>query len=374
MAKAAVTGKFWGCWNRLPIPDQHSTITDTWLNKPDEQLSDAHLLKKTLQRLLFLWLKGQCRYWKTVIPATTKRILWLHISENIGDSLMRLAAVQLLAKHCRVDLYVSPAATKLFHSGGYFDHVYQINVDELQVKQQQYDLIIIDALQTKPLKQKIAVAPHTLFVTLHELFHFCRDDYNLIYYVWWRMQYLLREFNSVDIAPKRVMEIPAPALIKVASFSIPGNSIAVAIGGCEAYRTYHSWVEVIGLILQHKPQQHFVLVGSANGSADAAAIEAAFPTAAITNLVAQCSLPESAAVIQRCKLLLCADGGLLHVAAAVGTKTISLFAEEYPYLRYVAEDDYVALRAENNVNQIAATEIAASAIAASETATAIHDL
>ncbi|MBX9705081.1 MAG: hypothetical protein K5Q00_02410, partial [Gammaproteobacteria bacterium] len=333
--------------------------TQSWLTRPEEQLSDVHLLKKTVQRLIFLWLKGQHRYWKTVIPAAAKKVLWLHISDNIGDSLMRLAPIQLLAKHCQVDLYTSPSAANLFSAGSYFSHVYRIDADAAQVQQQHYDLVIIDALQTKPLKQKIAVAKDTPFVTLHELFHFCRDDYNPLYYCWWRMQYLLREFSHDNSEPKRVMDIPVTAVAKISNFNIPKNSIAVAVGGREAYRTYHAWEQVIRLIAQQQPEQHFILLGSDNGAETAQVIKAVLPTVAITNLVAQCSLVETAAILQRCQMLLCADGGLLHVAAAVSTKTVSLFAEEYPDLRYVADDDYLALRVERHVNEIDPAEIAA---------------
>lgn len=363
MAEAAVKGKFWGVWNRLPIPDQHPEYTAIWLNKPEEQLSDAHLLKKTIQRLAFLWVTGQRRHWLDAIPVSTKRVLWVHITDNIGDSLMRLASIQLLAKHCQVDLYVSPPAAILFSDGGHFNHVYQIDADAAQVRQQHYDLVILDAVQTKPLKHKLAVARATPFVTLHDLFHFCRDDYNLAYYCWWRMQYLLRGFGNDNSEISLAIDIPATARVKAAAANIPVGSIAVSVGGREAYRIYHQWSEVLHYILQQRPQQHFVLVGSANGNEAAEAIKAALPDAAITDMVAKCSLAETAAVLQRCRLLLCADGGLLHVASAAGAKAIALFAqEERPELRYVEKDYYKVLIAKDEVSQIDAAKIAALAI------------
>jgi lipopolysaccharide heptosyltransferase II len=43
------------------------------------------------------------------------------------------------------------------------------------------------------------------------------------------------------------------------------------------------------------------------------------------NLAGELSLQESAAVIQRCKLLVSTDSGLMHVAAAVGTRVVGIF-------------------------------------------------
>lgn len=359
MAKVAVKGSFWNVWHRLPIPDEHQALTDTWFHRPDEKKPTFFLLKKTLQRLLFIWLKGQRRYWLDAIPVTTKKVLWLHSTHNLGDSLMRLAPIQLLAKHCQVDLYTSPAAINIFSSAGsYFNQVYRLDTDAAAVQQQKYDLVILDSIKTDQLKRKIALGKDIPFVTMHDMLEYCRDDYNSLYYSWWRMQYLLREFGSDTSEPTRVIDMPAAAIAKVSSLNIPPNSIAVAVGGREPYRIYHAWDKVLQLIAQRKPQQHFVLLGSANGSEMADVITKALPASAVTNLVAQCSLAESAVIIQQSPVLLCADGGLMHVASAVGTKTISLFAEEYPELRYVASDDYQTLQAKKDVNEIDPTTIA----------------
>jgi heptosyltransferase-2 len=43
------------------------------------------------------------------------------------------------------------------------------------------------------------------------------------------------------------------------------------------------------------------------------------------DLTGKTTLMEAAAVLRRCRLLITADSGLMHLAVAVGTKTISLF-------------------------------------------------
>lgn len=47
---------------------------------------------------------------------------------------------------------------------------------------------------------------------------------------------------------------------------------------------------------------------------------------AAVNLAGRCSVAESCAVLARCKLLICNDSGVQHLAAAMGTPCVSLFA------------------------------------------------
>jgi heptosyltransferase-2 len=42
------------------------------------------------------------------------------------------------------------------------------------------------------------------------------------------------------------------------------------------------------------------------------------------NMAGECTLEESAALIERSKLMICSNTGILHVSACVGTRTIGL--------------------------------------------------
>jgi lipopolysaccharide heptosyltransferase II len=72
-----------------------------------------------------------------------------------------------------------------------------------------------------------------------------------------------------------------------------------------------------------------VLLGSAS-EAPAARALAARCTGRPTSLAGETTLPEIAAVLSRLDLLVCLDSGLLHLAAAVGTPTVSLFGPGDP--------------------------------------------
>src|SRR5205823_8221466 len=51
------------------------------------------------------------------------------------------------------------------------------------------------------------------------------------------------------------------------------------------------------------------------------------------NLIGRCSLKQTAAVLERCTLLLCVDSLLLHVAGAVRTPTVCVFGPVFPQTR-----------------------------------------
>jgi len=66
-----------------------------------------------------------------------------------------------------------------------------------------------------------------------------------------------------------------------------------------------------------------VVVGSAGDGREAAEIRKYAPAA--IDLTGKTSLAEVAALLKRCRLLITADSGLMHIACAVGTPTVSLF-------------------------------------------------
>jgi heptosyltransferase-2 len=342
---------FRGSWNRLPFP-RRNAITASWLRKKDEQLPDRELCWQTLRRWLLLHVLGQrCRY-RTQIPPEAARLLWLHLSDHVGDSLMRLSSIRLLQGR-QVDLLASAKAAELFEEGGVFQRIYRLNRDDAVAARNRYDLVILDGLQTRPLMAKQRLFRTTPFVTQNDFFHYCRDDYNLTLFSWYRMAHLLgRDDEQLEGQARLTMECSwvAPGLLR--ELGIREGAVGIALGGREAYRIYRAWDQVVRLLLREQPGLPLVLLGSENGGGLAHKIVAEHPGATIVNCVDRLSLKESAAVTACCRLLLCADGGLLHVANAVGTPSVGLFAQEFADLRYVPADRFRALRSEEDVNDI----------------------
>ena len=69
-----------------------------------------------------------------------------------------------------------------------------------------------------------------------------------------------------------------------------------------------------------------VMVGGAAERELCSTVASALGTGNALNLAGRCSLPESCAVLARCALLICNDSGAQHLAAAMGTPCLSLFA------------------------------------------------
>jgi heptosyltransferase-2 len=98
------------------------------------------------------------------------------------------------------------------------------------------------------------------------------------------------------------------------------------LGGEWDYRTYNNWGKVIGQILASDKQTNFVFIGSANAKDKAKEFLNQFSEANIFNCVAKYSFNQTAQIIQKAKILLCCDGGLMHAANAVTTPIVPLFA------------------------------------------------
>jgi len=81
------------------------------------------------------------------------------------------------------------------------------------------------------------------------------------------------------------------------------------------------------LVEQRKAQ--VILLGSAEERSLADSIAAGMQSGAV-NLAGRTSLDAAARVLQRCALLVTNDNGLLHIAAAVGTRTLALFGPTSP--------------------------------------------
>jgi len=66
------------------------------------------------------------------------------------------------------------------------------------------------------------------------------------------------------------------------------------------------------------------------------------------NLCGTLSLPKSIALIKQCELLLCNDGGILHIGVSQGVKTISIFGpvDDKVYGPYPASDKHKVINAE----------------------------
>lgn len=88
-----------------------------------------------------------------------------------------------------------------------------------------------------------------------------------------------------------------------------------------------NFIRLIEAILEDTPYQ-VTLVGGKEDKEDAALVQSILPE--IINTTGCFTIGETAALLQKCKLLIANDSGPLHLGAAVGTPTIGLFGPTTP--------------------------------------------
>jgi heptosyltransferase-2 len=83
-------------------------------------------------------------------------------------------------------------------------------------------------------------------------------------------------------------------------------------------------------LIEAFPAERFVLLGTANDAPITAAVAAGFDSGRIENLAGRTTLPEFAARLRTCRLLVTNDTGGMHLANALGVPLIALFGPTNP--------------------------------------------
>ena len=101
------------------------------------------------------------------------------------------------------------------------------------------------------------------------------------------------------------------------------------------------YAEVTAGLLRAHPNLHVAIPGTADERPRAARLRALVPADMrdrVHVLAGRTDLPVLAAVLQRCRLVLTNDTGVMHLAAAVGAPLVALFGPESP-VRYGPRGD-----------------------------------
>ncbi|MXV82490.1 lipopolysaccharide heptosyltransferase II [Candidatus Poribacteria bacterium] len=132
------------------------------------------------------------------------------------------------------------------------------------------------------------------------------------------------EFWHTD-ADRQVIE----NLLRAEGVSRDDRLIAVNLGTTWTTKRWEvvNFIEVIQQITRLLPEAKVVLTGS---HAEQRLIEALPASLPIINLVGRTSILQLGALLERCDVCLTCDSGPMHIAAAVGTPTVSLFGPTDP--------------------------------------------
>ncbi len=321
----------------------------------------AKIAFRVLRRSVEVAASGQGRRERDRIDPAWRRALWIHAeAPQIGDALMDLAPRSLLAAHgLEVDLLAPAAIAALFAGDRGFGRVF---VDEKNIEPARYDAVIADSRSWKALATKRVRLPTLPWVSIKG--DYLGYDYHRGLFAARRLADLLGA--SLDDAGER-LHSRQKLLLGDALAATRSRRVAIAVGGVRAERSYVHWPEVAAQLSGHGVDR-FVLLGSANGEAAAAAVRERLRDrgADVLDLVDRTDLQGSWRAIGEADAIACADGGLMHLALATPTPVVALFdAGIDPAWRLPLNFDGLALRSgERNVSAIDAARVAAAVLSA----------
>ncbi len=145
----------------------------------------------------------------------------------------------------------------------------------------------------------------------------------------------------------------ADGFLKENRFEEKDVIIGVSPGGGESWgenAVYKHWPSekfknLIELVIKNFNSK-VIIFGSENEKNICNQIVAAFASERVINTAGKITLSQFMALVERCKLLVCNDGGPIHVATALGVKTVSLFGpvDEKVYGPYPPEGNYIVIK------------------------------
>jgi len=326
-----------------------------YINEFQDKRSFIKTYLKYIKRYLFLILMGQKNLEVSHISSNHKNILWINISApSLGDSLMDLSS-RILLREKKVDLFTDPKNSNLYFDDLLFSKVF---LDMKQVDEKNYDLVIIDSYSTRSVNIKSKIAGSTPYVGVFGYFN--GPEVNRVLFSFHKMNKLLQykktetEINSIA---KSVIFISDKDKKIIKNLRLPGNYIAIALGGEWSYRTYKKWKIVIQKIIENHNGIKIVLLGSKNANYFASEIENNFSNKYIHNCVNKHTFVQTAEIINKANLLLCCDGGLMHAANSVDTPIVALFAKLSQTMQLTSSISAFSLYDNSDVNNIKPTEI-----------------
>jgi hypothetical protein len=317
------------------------------------------LASRMLRRRAELAASGQKPLLVGRIDPAWQRAIWFHAeAPQIGDALMDLAPRSLLAERgIVVDLVAPPATAALFLGDRWLGRV---GDDEGAIDVARYDFAIADSNGWKALAAKRVHAARLPWVSIHG--DYLAYDYQRGLFATRRLAALLG--TTLDDAAERTH---ARQKLAIGDEPLPRREaparIAIALGGVRAERSYHHWPAVARGLAQ-RGWTRFAQHGSGNAKAAASEVRTALAGADVLDLVARTDLHGAQRAMAACAIVVCADGGLLHLACTTTTPLLGLFDSSVdPSWRLPVESAGAALRAPvRDVSAIGADAVIAKAL------------
>ena len=283
------------------------------------------LAARTARRQFLLGLSGQAPLLRARIDPAWRRALWVHEGmPQIGDAMMDLAPRSLLAKHgVRVDLFAAPHIATLFAGDPWLQRSLS-RPDAIQPED--YDFVIALSHDRKSWRLKQARLPGLSWMSLHG--YYDGPDFHRARFATRRLGDLLGltlDDDALALHSAQKLHLADNHRRWAAEQVGPRQSVALALGGVHADRTYRRWPDVAGALVERGTAQ-LLLIGSDNGRTLADAVVAAVAgRIPVLDMVGRADLHQAHALFTASSVAVCADGGLMHLALATPTPVVSLF-------------------------------------------------
>jgi hypothetical protein len=298
-----------------------------------------------LKRSALMAVTGQRALLTESARPTPRRVLWYYDWKTVGDAVMDLSQRTLVDPSIEIDLCMPHGPLELFEGDARLRRVHRA----LRDCRGPYDLVITQWITTAVIVAKLRYFPTTpwLSVMCHE-----RDE----------------KFPRMALSFRRLAPLfgpghppaPVPPSLGLAPRDAPAPDrleVVVAVGGRDPRRTYGRWPEFVGALARAwaRPGLRLVLMGcGADARAAADAIVRAHPACDIALQLDLPTLSAAARIIERSAAFVGADGGLMHIAAALDKPGVALFCEIRPEWRLHPRSRIVGLFDAVAIDRIAA--------------------
>lgn len=318
------------------------------------------LAQRVAKRRVEVVLAGQARLEAARWAPAWRRAIWYHAeAPQIGDSLLDLAPRSLLAERgIAVDVVLPAATAGVFRGDRWFAAVLG---EDVPVAPGRYDVAIVDSHCGKALAGKRRWTPALPWLSV-------RGDY--LAYDYQRGMLAARRFAELlgaALAPADEL-LHARQKLDVAGTPPPSadaaGRVAITLGGVRPERTYRAW-PAVAQALDGAGHRRFTLLGSGNGAEWARAVREAIEGADVLDLVGRTDIPGTQQAMAAARLVLCVDGGLMHLACTTTTPMLGLFDRtSLPVWRVPLDWDGTAIVSPSaDVNGIDARQVIATALA-----------
>lgn len=288
-------------------------------------------IRKLWQREGLLRWTGQAGRRLERVPPDARRILWVTTWTTVGDAVLDLAARSLVPDGIELDLCIAPALAPLFTHDARFRRVHT----DPAACTGRYDFLLLDVLSTRSIRLKAWQFGGPPFATLRG--HLLGERFDRAAFADRRIRQLFGLPPGVVVAPwltplprdwtlTPTLPPPAPA---------SAFRIAVALGARVDAKRYRHWPaaleRLVALWPTDRPRPQFLLIGQGpSAQEDLAAFEPRFLDRHAVVAVDAGTLHDAAVAIAASKAFLGVDGGLMHVAAALGVPGLAVFAGVEP--------------------------------------------